>query len=395
MAHCNVIRIDELIEQAVTQLLLKEPFFAHLIVHLSREVSNRTETIALEKNNEGYNLIVNRAYFQETLSSADERVAAIKHEALHFVFQHPFRGEKFENQEVYNLASDLVVNQYIQPWPCIPNAVSIEVLNESGIYMQRDEKVEYYYDELIKLLEEDPENDQRQAVEDALSNLQNNGDHQFWTNRKPDETEQNNHDRLLNQAAQRAKDWSNLPQPLQDLINAMIERQQPQVDWRRTLRLFAASAGRTRVSHTMKRRSKRFGVRPGTRIKRFSKLAIALDTSGSVSDAELSIFFSEIHSIWRQGTSVVIIECDMFVQRSYPYRGSTPENVAGRGGTEFDPVFEYLNDHRHEQFDGCIYLTDGYACTPEIRPPCKLLWVICSDGTDEYVNFGPAIQLQD
>ena len=285
MAHCNVTRIDELIEQAVTQLLLKEPFFAHLIVHLSREVSNRTETIALEKTNEGYNLIVNRAYFEETLSSADERVAAIKHEALHFVFQHPFRGEKFENQEVYNLASDLVVNQYIQPWPCIPNAVSIEVLNESGIYMQRDEKVEYYYDELIKLLEEDPENDQRQAVEDALSNLQNNGDHQFWTNRKPDETEQNNHDRLLNQAAQRAKDWSNLPQPLQDLINAMIERQQPQVDWRRTLRLFAASAGRTRVSHTMKRRSKRFGVRPGTRIKRFSKLAIALDPFQTQSSA--------------------------------------------------------------------------------------------------------------
>ena len=56
MAHCNVTRIDELIEQAVTQLLLKEPFFAHLIVHLSREVSNRTETIALEKTNESYSV---------------------------------------------------------------------------------------------------------------------------------------------------------------------------------------------------------------------------------------------------------------------------------------------------------------------------------------------------
>jgi predicted metal-dependent peptidase len=145
----------------------------------------------------------------------------------------------------------------------------------------------------------------------------------------------------------------------------------------------------------MKRISKRYGTRPGTRIKRYSKLAIALDTSGSVDDDTLSTFFSEIHSIWKHGAEVVIIECDAEVQQTYPYRGQTPQDVAGRGGTAFDPVFEHLNQNRQQQFDGCIYLTDGWADTPEVRPPCKVLWVICADGTDEYVNFGPAIQLQD
>ena len=46
------------------------------------------------------------------------------------------------------------------------------------------------------------------------------------------------------------------------------------------------------------------------------------------------------------------------------------------------------------QFDGAIYLTDGYAEEPEIRPPCKLLWVITPDGdTGDHLKYGRTIQL--
>jgi predicted metal-dependent peptidase len=257
--------------------------------------------------------------------------------------------------------------------------------------MNRDESVGYYYEELLKILEEN----ENEEFQNAMADNSQRGDHQFWANQSADDAEQNQHDEMLRQAAQRSHDWGKLPGPLQQLINAMLERREPQVDWRRSLRLFAACSGRTRVTHTMKRKSKRFGTRPGTRIKRYSKLAVALDTSGSVDDDTLSTFFSEIHSIWKHGAEVVIIECDAEVQQTYPYRGQTPQDVAGRGGTAFDPVFEHLNQNRQQQFDGCIYLTDGWADTPEVRPPCKVLWVICADGTDEYVNFGPAITLKD
>lgn len=406
---------DDNISRAVTQLLLKEPFFAHLLVNLSREVSDRTETIGLEKTQGGYNLIVNPEYFDQVLTTREQRVAAIKHEALHFVFSHVFRAEKYENQEIYNLAADLVVNQYLHPWPAPPDAFTLELLNEMGVWLERDEPVGYYYEKLLEIVEQnesegdggdegsgDGEPDSQSngeggsKLQEAMSRSDRRGDHQFWAQRSPDDTEQNQHDDMVNQALERAdREWGDLPGPLQQLINAMLERRHPQVDWRRQLRLFAASAGRSRVAHTMKRRSKRYGTRPGTKIKRYSKLAVALDTSGSVSDDEISTFFSEIHGIWKCGADVVIIECDAEVQNVYPYRGQTPQGVAGRGGTWFDPVFEYLNHNRQDRFDGCIYLTDGWADTPEVRPPCKVLWVICKDGTDEHVNFGPAIQLQD
>jgi len=408
-----VNRTDDNISGAITQLLLKEPFFAHLLGNLSREISDRTPTIGLEKTHGGYNLVVNPEYFDQVLTSRDQRVAAVKHEALHFVFSHVFRAEKYEDQEIYNLAADLVVNQYLHPWPALPEAFTLELLQEAEIILKNGESVGYYYEELLKILQQSEgkgdgsgegggggdEQGEGEAggpnLQQAMEKSNQRGDHQFWAQGSPDDAEQNQHDGMLSQAAERTEQWGDLPEPLQQLINAMLERREPQVDWRRSLRLFAASAGRTRVAHTMKHKSKRYQTRPGTRIKRYSKLAVALDTSGSVDDKTLETFFSEIHGIWKHGADVVVIECDATVQQVYPYKGRTPQGVAGRGYTEFDPVFEYLNENRHQRFDGCIYLTDGWADAPIIKPPCRVLWVICAGGTDEYINFGSAITLKD
>ena len=202
---------DDNISGAITQLILKEQFFAHLLGNLSREISDRTPTIGLEKTHGGYNLIVNPEYFdqflptichancytkalqacrertqnlelglkasleithspeevQEVLEEVQEeiedatkemtkkmRVAAVKHEALHFVFNHVFRAEEYENQEIYNLAADLVVNQYLDPWPSLPEAFTLELLQEAGIILKNGESVGYYYEELLKILQQ-------------------------------------------------------------------------------------------------------------------------------------------------------------------------------------------------------------------------------------------------
>ncbi len=61
-------------------------------------------------------------------------------------------------------------------------------------------------------------------------------------------------------------------------------------------------------------------------------------------------------------------------------------------GTDFDPCW-HARSNPHLQFDGIIYLTDGYAETPAIRPTCRVLWVITPDGTKENIAYGPAIEL--
>jgi predicted metal-dependent peptidase len=98
--------------------------------------------------------------------------------------------------------------------------------------------------------------------------------------------------------------------------------------------------------------------------------------------------------MWKKRAEILVIECDATVGQTYPYRGKFPKGVSGRGGTEFNPAFEYLQKERkRKKFDGCIYLTDGFATVPTIKPPCKLLWVLTPDGTDENLAFGSNVKL--
>ena len=64
---------------------------------------------------------------------------------------------------------------------------------------------------------------------------------------------------------------------------------------------------------------------------------------------EVLEFFNEIHHMYKTGTQVTIIECDAVIQRIYDYNGKL-ENiiVKGRGGTDFEPVFEYLFENRNK-----------------------------------------------
>ena len=201
---------------------------------------------------------------------------------------------------------------------------------------------------------------------------------------------------MIIQARERTpvKDHGTIPGVINDLIDSMIESRKPKVDWRRVLRIFASTSRRTYIFSTVHRVSKRYGTRPGIKVKHLQKIAVAIDTSGSVSDSDLSKFFAEIDAMYRQGAEIKIIECDAEVQRTYNYNGHLPTEVAGRGGTVFNPVFAFLRSNRLTRYDGCIYLTDGWASEPTIRPPCPLLWVITADGTTgDHLKFGRIIKL--
>jgi predicted metal-dependent peptidase len=126
------------------------------------------------------------------------------------------------------------------------------------------------------------------------------------------------------------------------------------------------------------KRSRRYGVSPGIKIKRKHRLLVALDTSGSVRAEELPLFFQEIHRLFRQGVEIEILECDLDIQRRYPYKGSPPEAVAGRGDTNYQPAIELFN--KETDFGGLIYFTDGEGPPPFVEPKRPMLWVISREG---------------
>jgi len=375
-------------------MLLKEPFYAHFLSGVIREVTDKVPTAAVGFKSGKIALYVNENFFLKELRSMTERVAVIKHETLHIIFKHLFRmkTKSYDNQ-LFNIAADIVVNQLIAPWKLPDSAVTLETFPE--LKLPKDKSVEWYYENLKKKASKDPEYKKR-LIE--ISEQGTHSDHKMWGENENFSMEvvETEVDRMIIQAKDRTprKDHGTIPLGIKSLIQNIIEKRNPQIDWKRALKLFSSTSRRTRVYHTMKRFSKRFGTRPGIKIKRFQKLAVAIDTSGSINIDDFNTFFSEIHSMWKFGAEVHVLECDADVQKKYSYRGRTPEFVHGGGGTSFDPVFEHIRSNRFERYDGCIYLTDGYAPEPKIKPPCKVFWCITKDGkVGPHLKFGRVVKM--
>ncbi|NBV87738.1 MAG: hypothetical protein EBS01_16040, partial [Verrucomicrobia bacterium] len=67
----------------------------------------------------------------------------------------------------------------------------------------------------------------------------------------------------------------------------------------------------------------------------------------------------------------------------------------GGGGTEFEPVFHWMQ--QQGRFDGFLYLTDGYGPAPSTRPSCRLLWVVARKDHSGFAGdlpFGPTVHLE-
>lgn len=132
-------------------------------------------------------------------------------------------------------------------------------------------------------------------------------------------------------------------------------------------------------------------------IKQF---VIAIDTSGSVKGEAVQSF---VHKTWEilmdqdrfsDSVEVHIIQCDNMIREDAVIRNRqdfrqylTACSVKGLGGTDFRPVFEYvdmlLNRGELTHLQGLIYFTDGKGSFPDEAPPYKTAFVLReSEGTE-------------
>ena len=412
MANKN---INDEISRCIIKMLINEPFYAHFLSGIVRKVTDEVPTAAVGLNETKVTLYVNENFFLKELSTFSSRVAVIKHETLHLLFKHLFRLDlKKYDSKLFNISADLVVNQFIGKWKLPENAVTLSSFPE--LELAKDESVEWYYKKILDLKKKVDKNKREKS--DTKNNNSNNSfpdqsaraleeilssgthsDHSKWgfsEDSLKSEHAETELDRLIVQTKERlsSDQYNLLPIEIKNLINLIIEKRNPKINWKRALKIFSSSSRRTKVKFTTKRISKRYGTRPGLKIQRNQKIAVAIDTSGSISEDELVIFFNEIHSMWRYGAEIEVIECDSKVRETYNYNGNFPKFINGRGWTDFNPVFEYINRDRNNMYDGCIYLTDGEAREPETRPKCKVFWVVTADGKiGSHLKFGRVVQM--
>lgn len=382
--------IDD-ITKTIIRLLLKEPFYGHFVTHLIKDVSTVMPTLGVRLiANEMVQLVVNEQFWRENLTSPDLRYGAIKHEILHILFKHIILVNEYGNPMLFNVAADLVVNQYIKPKQLLDGALGLDAFPE--LALEPEQGVHYYYTRLLALYNQcntqpGTEGEENKSWDTLKRLLEGEAlifeSHKPWKNALKESEKRlldaMIEDMLINTLDRiKSSQMGDLPAGLRRYINELIESRKPQINWRRALKLFTHSSSRTRIKNTIKKVSKRYGTVPGIRIKKKNKLLIAVDTSASINLDELALFFCEIYHVYKEGADILVVECDVQIGSQYVYKGQAPEFVSGGGGTDFNAPLVFAN----EVFtpDAIIYFTDGYAKAPEVTPRAPVMWMITSEG---------------
>ena len=199
----------------------------------------------------------------------------------------------------------------------------------------------------------------------------------------------------LASAAQQAQQAGKLSAEMARMVDFFL---QPKLPWRSLLAQQLSATARNDYSYT--RPSSRRGdpaVFPGLRSEEIN-LVVAVDTSGSIREAEITQFLSEINAIKGQiRARITLLCCDVSIGDGFPVFFEAWDNfhfeprLAGGGGTDFRPVFRWI-ERQDIKPDALVYFTDACGDFPEREPDFPALWLV--KGKQD-VPFGIRIQLND
>jgi predicted metal-dependent peptidase len=198
--------------------------------------------------------------------------------------------------------------------------------------------------------------------------------------------------RHLAGAAQRAREAGKLSGSQARLAEEALA---PQVSWRAALAQYLSQASRD--DYTWLRPSRREGdvIWPSLR-SHSGEIFVALDTSGSIADADLAQFVGELNAI--KGTlpvRITLFACDSDLHADTPWvcepweEFRLPRKFEGGGGTAFAPVFDWVEQNGGHP-DALVYFTDAEGEFPKVAPNYPVLWLIKGKAP---VPWGRRIQL--
>jgi predicted metal-dependent peptidase len=150
--------------------------------------------------------------------------------------------------------------------------------------------------------------------------------------------------------------------------------------------------------YTTKKPSRRKGYPfPGRKRKRTDRLVVAIDTSGSVGQDDLTIFMTKLHDIAkRREVDIEVIFCDCEIQAKKTIRSMKEVKsleAKGGGGTSSIPVFKELMDNPPGML---VYLTDLMIDFPEKGDECypeyPVIWGVINN-PDAKAPFGETYAL--
>lgn len=349
-------------------LLLKHGFFGNLATNL--KLVNADEWCSTAATDGRY--FYYNARFINMLSRG-ELEFLFGHEVLHVVYDHMGRRNDRDPQ-IWNIADDYAVNADLKRHRVGDFITTVPCLYESKYDGKPAEEI---YDDLMA-------NAQKINIDDLLDKMidehldgeEGEGDgegdeERDGKSKRPKPMTAAEREQLRQEikaqiiAAAKESDASSVPAGVRRMIKDMTE---PKMNWKELIQTNLTSA--IRSDYSFMRPNRRGwhldavmpGMIPGEEID----ISVAIDMSGSISNAQASMFLAEIRGIMEAFTGYKIhVFC--FDTETYNPQNFNSENLdtiddyepQGGGGTDFNVIFSYLKE-RGEDTKRLIVFTDGY-----------------------------------
>lgn len=390
------------LESALYYLQSQQPFYGSLMQEITIKYMSLIPTACITFNpkQEQYEIYLNPEFFVLGLT-ADERVAVLHHEILHFTNKHlfrlPFMNAKEEDRKLYNMAGDMAINQYISPLPegCI-DVKQWHYYDNNGnktafpVY----KNMESYYDLLKEEEKKEAKGDDKKHYKGkGGASAEQFGKYKEFDKHDWDQLSEEDKEKMLNEAKKIIKrtiektqfGHSSVPDGIKDLLEE-IEGLTATLNYKNILKkAIKRTVSVAERENSWNRRNKRYGAySPGTRVGNLPKLGMYADTSGSISHKELNEFLQIISNFLQVGTRECMLNLwhtELYYKKKYKLRQTITREDVQSGGTDIGCVMADIHKNKP---DMSIVLTDGYYDTSSITPTGEVIFIISHGGNENH-----------
>lgn len=397
---------------ARTRLILDKPFLGALVLRLPMVIAD--EAWCPTTGTDAKNFYYNPVYINSLTLAQTQFMLA--HEALHCALSHFARREHREISR-WDLACDFAINPLLvadglkppydahimdeydgmtaeEIYPLIQDNEDNETLdqhlydqdNQGNSGGQNPDQGQGRKDEASDGRQQEPqksEPDGDKGEQRTGKGQQQSGDEQSsppppLTNEERETLEIQWQQRLAG-AAQQAMQAGKMDGAMARMVDHLL---QPRLPWRMLLSQYMTAVARDDFSYMRpSRRGQDDAILPSLHSAQLD-VVIALDTSGSIKSAEIDEFLSEVSALKGQMRArISLIPCDAVIATGAPWifepweEISFENSVQGGGGTDFRPVFQWLEEQTFNP-DLLVYFTDAEGVFPELEPQFPVLWLV-------------------
>ena len=427
----EIIKVaSEVLNFSRQRMLVNMRFLEPAIRMLTESPSKCMRNRSYGMGTDGKNLYYNPEYVLRAYQKEKGFVSRMYiHLVVHGIFRHFFVNPQIE-QRKWDLACDMATEYIIESWKLDFADISagadekreldrirknVGLMNAEKIYGYLKKTKESEIDRLEKIFRRDdhsfwyPETKNRNDVIQVKSGQVNQNREVMFSNQKLEE--------LWKQAAKKIQvDLETFMKSRSGetgdfLVNLKLANRKKQ-DYSAFLRKF------TRLGERMKINDEEFdynfytygmqlyGNMPLIEPLEYKDVRVVktfvtvIDTSGSVEEEKLRRFLEKTYQILKSGqksedrVNFHLIQCDALVQKDVKITSEKElEQVMedltlyGRGGTDFRPAFEYIEELRKNgeltNLNGMLYFTDGMGVYPRKKPEYPVAFIYDSEVLDK------------